>query len=153
MFHEGFVFSGTNPPEFQESALQNTSFPFGGSRLRTQVSRFSRDDYSETWTPGNCRSPCRGTQVSRSLRDICSETRRAPNEVGYLNEQTLHFSFPSFRSPRLGTHASRSSGDICSETRTPGNFSGPRRGTQASLSSRNKYSETRIRELELYIGP
>ena len=91
MFQGRLEFSGTHPPEFQESALQNTSFPFGGSRLRTQVSRFSRDDYSETWTPGNCRSPCRGTQVSRFLRDICSETRRAPNEVGYLNKQTLRF--------------------------------------------------------------
>ena len=66
------------PPEFQESALQNTSFPFG---VRVSGHRFpGSGGTSETWAPGDCGRPRRGTQVSRSLRDICSETRRAPNE-------------------------------------------------------------------------
>ena len=151
MCHERLAFSGKNPQNFRSPRYQiqvslsgfvsqDTGFPVLEGRV------------SETWSPGNCGRPCRGTQVSRFLRDLCSATRRASNEAGYLSEHTLLY-LPSVRSPRLGTHASRSSGDICSKTRTPGNFSGPRRGTQASLSSRNKYSETRIRELELYIGP
>ena len=144
------AFGGTHLAGVFGVGATEYKFPFRCSCLSTQVSLSWRDElqrYGPRGIAGDC-------VAERKFRrgDLCSGARRASNEAGYPNEQTL-LSLPSVRSPHLGTHASRSSGDICSETRTPGNFSSPRHGTHVSLSSRSMYSETQIRELEVYIGP
>ena len=95
MCQERLAFGGAPPPEFWESALRNTSFPFG---VQT-----GPGGTSETWAPGDCGRPRRGTQVSRSLRDICSETRRAPNEGISVVRVTEH-TFLCPRETRIQRH-------------------------------------------------
>ena len=149
MCRERLAFGGTHPPGISGVRATEYKILFRGSCLRTQVSLSWRDELQRHGPRGIA-----GDRVAeRKFRrgDLCSGARRASNEAGYLNEQTL-LSLPSVGSPHLGTHASRCSRDHSSETRTPGGFIGPGHGTQASLSSRSKSSETRIRELAIYAG-
>ena len=137
------------PTEFQESVLQNTSFPCGvcasGHRFPCPGGTSFRDT-----APGGLRGTVSRNASFAGETSVLGHDERRTRQGISMNKH--FFPFLRVRSPHLVTHASRCSRDNCSETRTPGSFNGPGHGTQAYLSSRSKSSEARIRELELYAG-